>query len=143
MQTGSSRPGQRTPEPAIDPGLAERVEYYIRRALELLDGVPRDDPFWAKTNKKATVYKADQWFRQVLEANPGDTETRCIQAAIALAHCSERVIRFMAPLVAEYPPNLRRLVNATVWIWAASGADSPPATSDNGQLAQGRPPRWC
>jgi hypothetical protein len=24
-----------------------------------------------------------------------------------------------------------------------ASADSPPATSNNGQLAQGRTPRWC
>jgi hypothetical protein len=26
---------------------------------------------------------------------------------------------------------------------AGASADSPPATSDNGQLTEGRTPRWC
>lgn len=43
----------RNPEPPLDPGLVERVEHYIRSGLELLDAVPRDHPFWEKTNKNS------------------------------------------------------------------------------------------
>ena len=129
----------KNPEPPLDPVLAERVEYYIRLALELLDAAPRGDPFWEKTNKRATLGKADMWFGQVLEANPGDAEARWILAAIALAHCSERVIALMAPLVAEYAPNLRLLVNATVWIWEASGADYAAALRHELSMLQNHP----
>ncbi len=111
------------PEPPIDPGLVERAEYYARRGLELLDAVPRDDPFWEKTNKKATVYKAGPWFRQVLEANPEDAEARWILAAFGLIGCGTRLEALLAPLVLEDPSNLRWLVGATVWVQCASGAD--------------------
>ena len=71
-----------SPEPPLDPLLLQRFADYFRRGLELLDAVPRDDPFWDKTNNKATEYKMILWFSQVLEANPGDTEARWILAAL-------------------------------------------------------------
>jgi hypothetical protein len=46
----------------VDPGLAEWAEYYIRRGLKLLDAIPRDHPFWDKTNNRATTGKASLWF---------------------------------------------------------------------------------
>jgi hypothetical protein len=129
----------KNPPPDRDTVLVERVEYYFRRGLELLDAVPRDDPFWAKTNKKATVYKASLWFWQVLEANPGDTEARWILAAVALAHCSQGVIALLAPLVAEHPSNLRWLVDVTVWIWEDSGADYTAALRHELSMLQNDP----
>jgi hypothetical protein len=78
-------------------GQAGWPEYYLRRGLELLDAVPRDDPFWEKTNKKATVYKAADWFRRALEANPGDAEARWILAAIAMNACTQRSWRSWHP----------------------------------------------
>jgi hypothetical protein len=98
------------PEPPIDAGLVERAEYYSRRGVELLDAVPRDDPFWEKTNRKATVYKADLWFHQVLEANPEDAEARWILAAFKLVRCRTGLEALLAPLVLEDPSNLRWLV---------------------------------
>jgi hypothetical protein len=109
--------------PDIDPGLGERAEYYIRRGLKLLDAVPRDHPFWDKTNKKATEYKADLWFRRVLESNPDDAEARWILAAIKLKGCRTGLESLLAPLVLEDPSNLRWLVGATVWVLNLSGAD--------------------
>jgi hypothetical protein len=113
----------KNPMPPIDPGLAERAEYYTRRGLKLLDAIPRDHPFWDKTNNKATDYKADLWFRQVLETNPDDAEARWIVAAIGLNWCGTRLEALLAPLVLEDPPNLRWLVGATVWVGYLSGAD--------------------
>jgi hypothetical protein len=110
-------------EPPIDPGLAERAEYYIRRGLKLLDAVPRDHPFWAKTNNRATEWKAGLWFRQVLEANPDDAEARWILAAFGLKRCGTGLEALLAPLVLDDPSNLRWLVGATVWVWYLSGAD--------------------
>jgi len=112
-----------SPEPPLDPVLLQRFAYYFRRGLELLDAVPRDNPFWDKTNNKATEYKMILWFSQVLEANPGDTEARWILAAYALAHCQDRVITHLAALVPEHPYMLRWLVDVTVWILDVSGAD--------------------
>jgi hypothetical protein len=112
-----------SPEPPLDPLLLQRFADYFRRGLELLDAVPRDDPFWDKTNNKATAFKAVIWFGQVLEANPGDTEARWILAAYALAHCQDRVITHLAALVPGHPYMLRWLVDVTVWILGVSGAD--------------------
>jgi hypothetical protein len=113
----------KNPEPPIDPGLVERAEYYTRRGLKLLDAIPRDHPFWKNTNKKTTVYKADLWFGQVLEANPDDAEARWILASIGLTGCSTGLEALMAPLVLQDPSNLRWLVGATVWVECLSGAD--------------------
>ena len=115
--------GLKNPGPRDDPGLAERAEYYIRRGLKLLDVIPRDHPFWDKTNNKATEYKASLWFRQVLEANPDDAETRWIVAALKLKRCGTQLEALLAPLVPDDPSNLRWLVGATVWVWYSSGAD--------------------
>jgi hypothetical protein len=110
-------------EPPIDPGLAERAGYYIRRGLELLDAIPRDHPFWDKTNNKATEYKASLWFWQVLEANPDDAEARWIVAALKLQRCGTQLEALLAPLVLDDPSNLRWLVGATVCVEYLSGAD--------------------
>jgi hypothetical protein len=109
--------------PPIDPGLAERAEYYFRRGLRLLDAVPRDHPFWDKTNNRATRWKAAEWFRQVLEANPDDVEARWILAALGLLHCASYLEALIAPLVLNDPSNLRWLVGATVCVECLSGAD--------------------
>ncbi len=109
--------------PPIDPGLAERGEYYIRRGLKLLDAIPRDHPFWDKTNNKETTGKAGLWFGQVLEANPDDAEARWILAALGLLHCSPQLEALLAPLVLDDPSSLRWLVGATVWVEELSGAD--------------------
>jgi hypothetical protein len=113
----------RDPRQQIDPVLAERAEYYIRRGLKRLDAVSRDHLFWDKTNNTATEYKAVLWFRQVLEANPDDTEARWILAAFAMANCTGGDIVLLAPLVAERPANLTWLVDATIRVWESSGAD--------------------
>jgi hypothetical protein len=110
-------------EPPIDPGLAERAEYYIRRGLKLLDAIPRDHPFWEKTNNKATDDKTELWFGQVLEANPDDAEARWILASLGLPGCVHGLEALMAPLVLQDPPNLRWLVGATVWVGYLSGTD--------------------
>ena len=110
-------------EPPIDPGLAERAEYYIRRGLKLLDAIRRDHPFWDKTNNKATEYKASLWFWQVLEANPDDAEARWIVAALKLQRCGTQLEALLAPLVLDDPSNLRWLVGATVCVEYLSGAD--------------------
>ena len=109
--------------PPIDPGLAERAEYYIRRGLQVLDAIPRDHPFWDKTNNRATEYKAAEWFGQVLEANPDDAEARWIVAALGLRHCGSYLEALLAPLVLDDPSNLRWLVGATVCVECLSGAD--------------------
>jgi hypothetical protein len=111
------------PTPPIDPGLAERAGYYLRRGLKLLDAIPRDHPFWDKTNNRATTFKASDWFGQALEANPDDTEARWILAAIGLLHCGHYLEALMAPLVLDDPSNLRWLVGATEAVLYLSGAD--------------------
>jgi hypothetical protein len=93
----------------------------------------------ADANKKATVYKLGLWFGPVLEANPGDTEARWINVALALAHCSESVIPLLALFVAEDLPILRWLVNATVRIWEASGADYTAALRHELSMLQNDP----
>jgi len=113
----------KNPPLPVDRGLVERAEYYTRRGLQLLDAVPRDDPFWEKTNKKATDYKAVLWFQQVLGANPGDAEARWILASLGLLGCRYGAEALLAPLVLEDPSNLRWLVGATVWVECLSGAD--------------------
>jgi hypothetical protein len=110
-------------EPPMDPGLAERAEYYIPRGLTLLDAMPRDHPFWDKTNNKATEWKAGLWFGQGLEAHPDDAEARWILAALCLKRCSPGLEALLAPLVLDDPSNLRWLVGATVWVAYVSGAD--------------------
>jgi hypothetical protein len=107
----------------VDPGLAEWAEYYLRRGLELLDAIPRDHPFWDKTNNRATTGKASLWFGQVLEANPDDAEARWILAAIGLKHCSPGLEALLAPLVLDDPSKLRWLVGVTEWVFDSSGAD--------------------
>lgn len=132
-------PSWKDPEPPLDPVLLDRVAYYFRRGLELLDAVPRNDPFWERINNKATVYKAQLWFGQVLKANPGDIEARWILAAFALAHCSEDVIALLAPLVTEYPSSLSWLVDVAVWIWEVSGADYAGALRDELSMLRNDP----
>jgi hypothetical protein len=124
----------KNPDPGdhLDPVLLGRFDYYARRGLELLDAVRRDDPFWDKTNRKATDFKAVIWFGQVLEANPGDTDARWILAALAMTDYAPRggVITLLAPLAAEHPYMLRWLVDLTVWIWNTSGYDCSPKLRD-------------
>ena len=112
-----------SPEPPLDPVLVERFAYYFRRGIELLDAVPRDDPFWQKTNMKATTFKAIGWFHQVLDADPGDTEARWILTALVLATSWGAPIQYLAPLVPEDPYILRWLVDLTVWNSQQSGDD--------------------
>jgi len=102
------------PERPLDPVLVERFAYYFRRGIELLDAVPRDDPFWQKTNMKATTFKASIWFRQVLDADPGDAEARWILTALSVAPYGGP-IQYLAPLVPEDPYILRWLVDLAVW----------------------------
>jgi len=107
----------------VDQGWVEKIDFYIRRALKLLGEVPRDNPFWDKTNKRPTIYKANLWFTQVLEANPDDSEARWVLASLAVADCQYGTEALLAPLVRHDPTNLRWLVGASVWILRLSGLD--------------------
>jgi hypothetical protein len=129
----------KNPEPPLDSVLFERAEDYFRRGLELLDALPRDDPFWDKTNNKATVFKASIWFRQVLEANPSDAEARSMLAALTMASDTGAAIKLAAPLVAENPSALRWMVDVTVWVWEQAGADYTELLRDELSVLQNDP----
>jgi hypothetical protein len=76
---------------------------------------------------RATVYKADLWFRQSLQENPSDSDARWFLASIKLSHCSYGAESLLAPLARQDPGNLRWLVGASVLITCQIGIDQAPA----------------
>ena len=111
----------------VEDVFAERVAVTVKRALVLLDAVPRHHPFWDHTNGRATEFKARHWFARVLASHPHDNDTRWILVSLQLNICDFGAEALLVPLVRQDLSNLRWMVGATEWLFEFSNADTSAA----------------
>ena len=62
-------------------GFADAMVAHLETALRLLDAVPRDDPFWAGTNRRPTQYTLGSFCSWLAERRPGDPEVAWLGVA--------------------------------------------------------------
>ncbi len=65
-------------EGSVDTGLVARVDEHLRLSLRRVNDLPADDPLWSGTNRRPTLFKAQEWFRQQFDHDPGDNEARWV-----------------------------------------------------------------
>jgi hypothetical protein len=114
-------------EGGLDTGLIARVEEHLRLSLRRVNEVPGDDSFWSRTNRRPTLSKAQDWFRQRLDRDPDDHEARWVVISYTLAWCQYGAEELVRPLIREDIRNVRWLVGASEWLTATSGPDRTDA----------------
>lgn len=120
-----------SPPPALVLGhddLIRRAKEALRDSLARLGALPRDDPFWAGSNGRATIHKLADFARRLLRDDPGDERALWCAAALAIRHCSNDFgaagwvgLARLGRLGARWP------IGAAHFVWAASGVDTSEA----------------
>lgn len=107
----------------LDAELVSTVARYLRLSLQRINELPSHDPLWVNTNRRPTLFKAQEWFRARLADDPSDLEARWVVISYTLAWCQYGAEELLAPLVRENVVHVRWLVGASEWLTSTSGPD--------------------
>src|SRR5438045_2824610 len=64
-------------------GFPSRAKRALLEGLLRLDRLPRDDPFWHNSNRRATFFKLQDFNRRLVEQDPCDEQALWCQIALA------------------------------------------------------------
>jgi hypothetical protein len=113
--------------PTRDAALISRVRDHIRASLCRLNDLSPDDPFWSRTNRRPTAFKAAEWEAQRLAENSASEEARWAVTAFTLLHCQYGAEELLRPLAVKDGGNVRWIVGASEWLTTTSGPDMDDA----------------
>ncbi|MBF6469613.1 hypothetical protein IU427_31255 [Nocardia beijingensis] len=110
------------------PAFAERMVQVLLDGLRSLDELPRDDPFWQKTNHVTTVYKLQKYAQQRLEHTPEDRAARWALVAIDLAFgANDGGLSWLGPMIADDVAVADAAVIIANWVAELIGPDASDA----------------
>ncbi|MEV0567478.1 hypothetical protein [Dactylosporangium sp. NPDC050588] len=109
-----------------DDALIARVNGALRGMWSRLDAVPRDDPFWSRTNHRTTWFKVHDHARACLDRDPSDAVARLALVGFAMRAGTFDGLDLLAEDAAARAGAVHDLIAVTEWVWLEVGVDPGP-----------------
>jgi len=105
-------------------GLLSNSKKAILDGLMRLDALPRCDPFWNNTNDRATIYKLDEFCRELLGQNHDDARAAWTLIGLDLLHWRDLDVAHWKPLAQQGQLKSSLLIEAGLWFHTHSGTSA-------------------